>query len=301
MEFIDPATQPGERVVLAGLYPLLSVSSSYDMSGSSAVLKAECLVQDVCTVPGSMVIESPALQKLVLDNQELLSSGILVLDLRNSAKSFSDLIQQKYANSASDDMRKTAELLDQTCSRVLHYSAEVTSDAYKNHMTGYLSRLMDISQTGLEKKAIAKLIETIRRQKSYLRYRDAAELKTNISRLDERISAAARFFYCACGGEVLHATVQVPQDLYAVVHLGSSVSQINPSAITAATDLGVAHNAILEHFAIQQAALRRLKLKDILELRADGATRRTVSRLRNIVSEVHSKFEADGQISRQDL
>ena len=158
-------------------------------------------------------------------------------------------------------------------------------------MKTFLLRLADVSETGLEKKAIARLLNSLERNRGYLSYAEAATLKTNIVKLDTKISAAAKFFYCACGGEILRSTVQVPEDLYNLVHIGSPVSQIAPSVVTSDTDLGVAHHAILEHFAIQQSALSRLKPRDILELRADGATQRAVIRLRGIVSEVQAKFE----------
>ena len=51
-----------------------------------------------------MVLEEPALRKLVFDNKELLSNGVLLLDLRNSARSFSELVDQKYGKSPSDDL-----------------------------------------------------------------------------------------------------------------------------------------------------------------------------------------------------
>jgi hypothetical protein len=96
MEFIDPTREPGSRVVLAGLYPLIRGTEPYDADASLASLNAECLVQAECTIPGSMVLEEPDLQKLILANQELLRDGVLVLDLRNTVKSFHQLAKEQY-------------------------------------------------------------------------------------------------------------------------------------------------------------------------------------------------------------
>jgi hypothetical protein len=301
MEFVEPAKQGSRPVVLAGLYPFLHDTGAYDRDAALASLKAECIIQPECTIPGSMVLEEPTLRKLVTDNIELVKAGALVLDLRKTVKSFTELVEEKYGKSGLPEMRKMAEFLDEICPRVLHFDPTQSSDDYKKYLITFLSELAETVETGLEKKSIFQLVEKLERQGHHLTYQEAMNLRTNIAKVDRRIEAAAKFFYCACGGETLNAIVQVPQELFQVVHADRSVAQISPAEITGATDLSVAHHAILDHFAVQLGAMRRLTSDDVLELRSDGATRQAVDQVKGIIAEVNVDLEQDRNISAASL
>jgi len=59
------------------------------------------------------VLEEPTLCKLVTENIELVKAGVLVLDLRKTVNSFTDLVEEKYGKSGLPEMRKMAEFLDE--------------------------------------------------------------------------------------------------------------------------------------------------------------------------------------------
>jgi hypothetical protein len=301
MKYVDPKQDAQERVVLANIYPFIWSESQYDERLARASLMAECLVQCECTIPGSMALEVPEVRKLVLSNLELVKAGTLVLDLRSSVRSYNELAKLKYGKNISEEIRRMADVLDEACPKVLHYDPDQTSDQYKTYMKIFLQKLSDSTDTGHEKKLLAGLIECIEKMNHYLRFADAIELRTNIKKIDDLIEAAGKFFYCVCGGEILHGIVQVPETLWQRVHMRQSVTHINAATVTNATDLSAAHYAVLDQFGVSAEALHRLSARDVLELRVDGATRQALDQLRHVVADVNKEFFDNRHVSRSSL
>jgi hypothetical protein len=156
-------------------------------------------------------------------------------------------------------------------------------------------------RNGHEIKSIDRLIERLDKTSELLRYDDAMALETNISALDAKIKAAAKLFYCVCGSATLNGVTQVPHDLWAAVHKGMAIAQVGPGEATDATDLSIAHAAVLDHFAVNARAIERLAPEAILELRTDGATQRAVRTLRRIVEDVATEWATAGRVQSGNL
>lgn len=301
MRFIDPAFDPQGRMVLAGLYPFVRDVGSYDYKSASALLKTECLLQRECTIPGSMALENEIVRNMIKEHSELVRSGVFVLDLRNTAKSFNDLTIDKFGSKAPDEIKEMADYLDDICPSVIHFDPSANSDVYKDLMRSFLIRLSERQSSGHAINLVMKLVDAIDRHAGFLSFSDTASLKSNIEAIDDQVLAAAKYYYCVCGGDFVQGSVQVPQSLWDKVHLTKGVVQIKTSESVGQSDLSRAHHAVLEHFAVQLDALYRLTNEDILELRSEGATRRTIDQLHKIIEEARLSFDAEGSISELSL
>jgi hypothetical protein len=292
MDFIDPLQGSRERVVLAGLYPFLHAGGTYDTTLAGSLLKAECLVQPECSIPGSMVLEEPSLRTLCLRNADLIRAGTLVLDLRSTVKSFRALALEKFGKDASDEIRKTADYLDEICPKVLAFNPTDSSARYTVKLREFLIDIHEKSDTGLEKKATDRLIDNLLRRNELLSLNDALRLKTNIAKIDRKIEAAAKFFYCVSPVDSLNSFVQLPEKLWHDVNSEREHVYVPSRDAKGYNDLSVAHRAVLRHFAVAIDALSRLTAEDVVELRSDGATRRAIEQMRTVVDDVHRRFAA---------
>lgn len=301
MDVIDPTTGPPGRVVLAGLYPFLHEGARYDLTLAAALLKAECLVQSECTIPGSMVLEEPALRMLCRQNASLIKAGALVLDLRSTVSSFRQLATEKFVQNVSDDILRMADYLDETCPKVLSFDPATSSSRFTERMKGFLQEMRDSAETGLEKHATDRLIDQLDRRDTLLSLPDARAMHTNIGKLDRRIESAAKFFYCISPVESLRSFVEVPQNLWKEVHKDRREAYIDPNRAREANDLSLAHNAILKHFAVAVDALSRLTPGDVLDLRADGATKQAIAQMQKIVDDVGQEFAERHEVNPNSL
>lgn len=301
MEYIDPSKLSEKPLVLAGLYPFLQGKKKSNRTIAISSLNASCLVQSTCTIPGSLVIENEDLANIVIDRIELLREGILVLDMRNTVRSFVDLVKEKHGTVGSRNLFRIAEVLDENCSRVLHFDPNQSSSSYREYMKSFISKIIDDYNTGLEKKKLSDLIQKLHAHDGHLRYKDAVLLRTNLAKIDRRIESAAKFFYCSCGAESLNGIVQVPEDLYNAVHVSKLTPHISPKMVTARTERGVAHDAIVDHFAINFEAISRLTAKDIIELKSNVETRHAFSKIRSIISDIGDKLDYDDELSSHSI
>ncbi|HTV70090.1 MAG TPA: hypothetical protein VMF90_16290 [Rhizobiaceae bacterium] len=269
-------------VVLTALFPFTHSKMTDALLG--AHLKIECLIQDQCTIPGSMVIADPVLRTLVRNNAYLLSEGVLAVDLRDSASSFVDLVQLKYGGHASREMWEMAAFLDDNSAMALHYNAPETAKIHKARVLSFLRFLTASSRA----KSRKRLLEAAIRKVESVSVGDSFgvdDLVTGIPDLDRRLRALVQLSYCTCGAEVLNGVAQVPHGLWMAAHRSVDAPVVPPKEVGYQADLSFAHNIVLEYFALSPQFLNRLAAQDVVELRQDGATRRAIANLKELVAE----------------
>lgn len=99
----------------------------------------------------------------------------------------------------------------------------------------------------------------------------------------------------------MRSFVEVPQNLWKEVHKDRREAYIDPNRAREANDLSLAHNAILKHFAVAVDALSRLTPGDVLDLRADGATKQAIAQMQKIVDDVGQEFAERHEVNPNSL
>lgn len=288
MRYKNPAQEGHRPVVLASLYPFVREASSPGTL-SAASLKLECLIQKECTIPGSLALEDVEIRWLLRKNVELLKSEALTIDLRNTVNSFNELVDIKYGVTADREIREMAEFLDENCASVLHFDPDGASSAYKVYLKNSLASLHKSAVSLTEKRALERVVNKLEKIERP-RLVDGQDLYTGTKRTDTKIDVITKFWYCVCGSEFVHGTAQVPHDLWTAANQYIELDHIDPTCATYSSELSTAHAAVLEHFAINAKAFDRLSSEDIVALRDDGATRKMLTELQEVIEKAQREI-----------
>ena len=256
---------------------------------SSASLKLECLVQDSCTLPGSILLKDKPLATMVQNNEELLKAGILRPDLRSSVSSFSELsaiIDDSYDREFA---ARYSSFLDKAVSKPIAFDANENTSVYKNSMLAFLRRRAQRSRIPRIQEKLSQLVEIVDGHTESFSYEIASKLKTGHSSTDREILLASKYFYCISGAEFIGGIAQIPEPILRGI---KSVPRIETNSFGGKDSrmLSYAHEAVMDYFGIKIDVLDRLTDRDIIQLRSDGATQNAIKQLRNEVSLASKTF-----------
>jgi hypothetical protein len=283
-----PATENYRPALLASMYSFIREPTSLGTM-SAASLKLECMIQTECTLPATLALEDVELRRLLKENVWLLKSEALTICLRNTAKSLNELVLEKYGQNAEFSLRETADFLDENCASVLQFDPNNASSAYKSHLMDCLSTFQQRAASKSERLLLDRLLNRLDKNDAPS-FADAINLQTGIKRTDLKIEAAAKFWYCVSGSEAVNGTAHVPFDLWEQANQYVGIDHIDPTLATESSELSVAHFAVLEHFAINAIAFDRLSALDIVEMRTEGATKKMLAELQEIVEKAQREI-----------
>ena len=135
MKRIDPFERIHPYLLLTSVYPFVIGHTDESFRKARTILKISCLLHDEVTLPGSLAIENIFIRDLLLQNEEFIKNGNLILDLRSSCKSFTDLMSEK--NIEDPCVAIAANRFDNICKTTISFDAINTTTQFRNNLIEY--------------------------------------------------------------------------------------------------------------------------------------------------------------------
>lgn len=278
-------------MLLTSVYPFIAGHNAEAFQKASTILKISCLLHDEITLPGSLAIENIFIRDLLLQNDAFLKNGNLILDLRSSCNSFSDLMSEKNIENRSTEI--AAEHFDTICKSTISFDAPNTTNQFKTDIIKYLKYFISASRKNKVKEKLQQSLEMIGNWPSFLTLEDA---KTALrgTYLTPKLHNIAILLYCKAGADVTNSQPLLTEKIW----LSSIVNNSAPYATNENHSLRyLADSAVMEFFAIRNDAIDKLSAEEIIEIRKEPLTRSYIKELDNSIEESKKTYEASGIIS----
>ena len=272
------------RLTLSGIFPFFH-EERFDHTYVEALIKAECIMNDECTIPASFLISDINIASILARNIRLFEDGLIKISLRNSCTSLNDLAETKYGKHATDDLKKLSDYFDER-SQFISFDPYSASSNFRERLLIFLESLKPEANGGWEIYSLYSLIEKVTSYSDGFTYNDSTKISSDIDWIDVKYRAAAKYFYCLSGAENVEGGCEIPDIVWRELfdNPRTAVSdfdqQMKPNL------LGHAHNVVLEHFALSLSQLYRLDVDEIIEIKKEGATKETIKFLRDSVNSI---------------
>jgi hypothetical protein len=277
MQRIDPY-QSGHRYLRPlAIYPDGRSGGISNPVSARSDLKLAALLYDNLTLPASTSIQVPALRSILLQLGPLLENSLIVLSMRSSVPSFSDLVDAKSDLPDVEIRKHAANFFDHICPSTLRFDPSAASEnfatALKKRMQGdlELARFAHISEKigeFLSSDEISKPFEQVINTFSGHSYR-------------ARFHAHCKIAYSIAGATNANSDVILPKSL--ISHSVRDISLDKGSRRD--KNLEDAHSALLDYFSLDSRILHKIDAFDILELRNSSLFARLIVELREGITE----------------
>ena len=171
MKRIDPFERIHPYLLLTSVYPFVIGHTDESFRKARTILKISCLLHDEVTLPGSLAIENIFIRDLLLQNEEFIKNGNLILDLRSSCKSFTDLMSEK--NIEDPCVAIAANRFDNICKTTISFDAINTTTQFRNNLIEYLIYFISVSRKNEVKEKLQQSLVTIENWTSFLTLENA--------------------------------------------------------------------------------------------------------------------------------
>lgn len=291
MKRINPFERDNPYLLLTSVYPFIIGHTAEAFQKARTILKISCLLHNEITLPGSLAIENIFIRDLLLQNEEFLKNGNLILDLRSSCKSFSDLMSEK--NIENPYIAIAANHFDSICKSTISFDASNTTNQFKTDLIGYLRHFISVSRKNEVKEKLQLSLKTIEDWPSFLTLENA---KTALSGtyLTTKLHNIATMLYCKAGAEVTNSQPLLTENIW----LSSLVNSSTPCKINENHSLRyLADSAVMEFFAIRNDAIDKLSAEEIIEIRSEPLTLSYIKELDSSIEESKKIYESNGIIN----
>ena len=147
------------RLTLSGIFPFFH-EEQFDHTYVEALIKAECIMNDECTIPASFLISDINLASIMAKNIRLFEDGLIKISLRSTCTSLNDLAVAKYGKHASDDLKKISDYFDSR-SQFIGFDPYSASRNFRGRLLKYLCTLKVEVKSGWETYSLHKVIDQI--------------------------------------------------------------------------------------------------------------------------------------------
>lgn len=272
------------RLTLSSVFPLFADPRSH-FAKSEAIIKAEVLIHDECTVPASILVEEPHVAAVFAKNMPLIKSGAVRISLRDDYNSLSELAHQKYAGKVPEIVSRYVNFFDNNAD-YLKFDARTTNGLFKDQMITHL-RNLQASTKGDDLDAISRSIEGMQGDDAVTDYNNSKYLKFKNKDLDVSVKSAAKIFYCQSGARILDGSCTVPFEVWRSAGEAISKQQIEFEKDLLPNFTSAAHSQLLSHFALSIDQLYRLPAEEIIEIKAEGISRKVSGLLKTVTSQIN--------------
>ncbi len=285
MRRIDPFSLPNPGLLPCNVYPFICGTGEDSYAIARASLKLCSLLHESIHLPGSVALQDPFVQALMIELAPFLENGQLRLDLRSSCASFSDLVSVKYSGSAPDEISRMAAFLDTKCKAALSFDAANTA-------TGYSEDMIKVAREALQRARSQEVIAALNRAISFLHDRgpnlsiDTASSLMMGTRLHSRFRAVAKLFYSIHGAKVTNSDPIIPLQLwqtsFPLIRHTHFPDEFGPK-LPLGTDLELANDVVMDYFSIEASHIDKLNAHQIIELKSEPMTERYIRELNDAI------------------
>jgi hypothetical protein len=293
MKRINPFIREKPYLLLTSIYPFIIGNSANAFQEARIILKASCLLHEKTTIPGSLAIENPFIRDLLLENEEFIKQGNLMLDLRSTCNSFSDLINEKAINNPYIEI--AANHFDNICKSSLSFDAPETSNQFKDDLRKYLLHFINISRKQEVKEQLSSSLLVIENKTGFLTL-EGAKKALEGTYLSSRLKNIAIMLYCKAGADVTNSQPLLTENIWAssLIHK-TTIPDIHRSHSLRY----IADAAVMEYFAIRNEAIDKLSPEEILDIRNEPLTSQYIKELDKSIEESKKIFEQKGYIGNK--
>jgi hypothetical protein len=296
-------------VVVNSILPFAFQNSTDEarIRSASIKLRQASLLHRSCTIPGTSILRHAYLRNAILhSNFPLLTAGILVPDRHAEADSFAELVPYVIQNSArrftrqeQDDIRKSADLLDEGVQTPLLFTAHNTSEAFRNRLVGFLNYVRADNSFKAFEAEIDNAAAAIENKTTILPLSYVESIvKGRRNRFSILFRKYARFAYCQLGGEVLGADIILPDLLsFPDIDLRFSPSSVDPEGLALGTrrsDKMELHAALLRTVYLDARIFESIPCEKLLDLREITFVKQAMHKLTKLEDELRAGFERNG-------
>jgi len=272
-------------------------------------LKLLCILNETVVIAASHMLESDTVRKVFFEEgianlMPLLHEGVIVPALRDECDSFKELVRVKRENSQAEIFRDryTTEIgssLDDNIPKVVKWSAPTTSEELRESVVQIIDSPNFRRKLAVKKEIVDALIKQLATGDSFSR----AIVEQAIKLLPEgkrraRVRNIVNISYYLSGAYAVQCDPVVHNnDLYGF----GDKFQIAPNQIPSNQNASrLYYNEIeifkrfLKDFAVDEAVLKRLDAKTILEIRNERITRQFRRAYSTVISEA-----AKGKLSNE--
>lgn len=281
MKRINPFLREKPYLLLTSIYPFVIGNSEKAFKEARVILKIACLLNEQNTVPGSLSIESNFVRRLLLSNDDFIKEGNLILDLRSSCNSFSELLKEKAGLIDIHDVRIAANHFDKICKTTISFNAPETSNQLKGNIKYYLNYFISKAKKQEVKDTLHKSLEEIDSVKGFLSLEMAKKILEG-SYLSTRLKNIATMLYCKAGADVTNSLPLLTNNIWEASFIRHKTE---PETNQNYNLRNIANASVLEFFAIRNDAIDKLEPKEIIDIRNEPLTSQYINELDAVIKE----------------
>lgn len=277
MNRIDPYQSEKRYLRPLAIYPDGKKGGISDPISARADLKLAALLYDNLTLPASTSIQVPALRSILLQLGPLLQNSLIVLSMRSSVNSFSELVDAKHGLPELEIRKQAANFFDYICPSTIGFDQSAASQNFLSALKERMKIDLDSTRFGSFSEIIANFIGSSEISKPYENLIDAFDGHTYRA----RFLAHCKIAYSVAGAANANSDVILPRSLVSSSIKDASLQQ------GSRRDRGLeeAHIALLDYFSLDSRILHKVDAFDILELKASSLFERLLEDLREGIAE----------------